>query len=227
MKLRLLPLLFAVGALVSACDDDDGNGPESTGRVRVVHLSPDAPNVDVLVDGAAVATNVPYLTASEYLEVEAGTRNIAIEASGTPVIDDDVTVNDGEDYTVLVGGDLAAITLDALPDDNSAPAAGNARVRLIHGAPSAGLVDIYVTAPDDDLALSSPLLTDVDFGAVSDYVDVPAGDYRVRITPAGSETVVIDSGTLTLSSGQVRTGIAVDAAGGGAPYGAIVLEDLN
>jgi hypothetical protein len=38
---------------------------------------------------------------------------------------------------------------------------------------------------------------------------------------------MIDSGTLTLGAGQVRTVIAVDTAGGGEPYGVMVLEDLN
>jgi hypothetical protein len=37
---------------------------------------------------------------------------------------------------------------------------------------------------------------------------------------------VIDS-TLTLEAGQVRTVVAVDAAGGGEPYGLLVLDDLN
>jgi len=38
---------------------------------------------------------------------------------------------------------------------------------------------------------------------------------------------VIDSGTLTLASGEVRTAMAVDAAGGGAPFDLLVLADLN
>jgi hypothetical protein len=67
----------------------------------------------------------------------------------------------------------------------------------------------------------------VEFGDVADYIEAPAGDYQVRVTPAGTKTVVIDSGTLALSIGQVRTAIAVDAAGGGAPFDLLVLEDLN
>jgi hypothetical protein len=88
-------------------------------------------------------------------------------------------------------------------------------------------VDIYVTAPGADLETTIPLLANVEFGDVADYIEAPAGDYQVRVTPAGTKTVVIDSGTLALSIGQVRTAIAVDAAGGGAPFDLLVLEDLN
>lgn len=231
MTPKLLSLLLAVTAFTAACsDDDETTGPaEGEARVRVVHASPDAPPVDVLVDGAEVLADVPYLTASGYLEVSAGGRNLAVNAAGTAtaVIDADVTLADGADYTVIASGLVAAIQPIVLADDNTAPAAGNVRVRAIHGAPSAPAVDIYVTAPGADLAAATPALTNVAFGDVADYIEAPAGDYQVRITPAGTKTVVIDSGALTLASGQVRTAIAVDAAGGGAPFDLLVLQDLN
>ena len=100
-------------------------------------------------------------------------------------------------------------------------------MRAVHGAPSAPAVDIYVTAPGADLEAATPALTGVPFGAASDYLTAPAGDYQVRVTPAGSKTVVIDSGTLTLAAGQVRTAIAVDSPGGGAPFELLLLPDVN
>jgi hypothetical protein len=230
MKLKFLTLLLAAGALTAACsDDDDNTGPEGGARVRVVHASPDAPDVDVLVDDAEVLGDVPYLTASDYLDTPAGDQNLEVNAAGTAttLIDTDVSLVDGTDYTVIASGLVEAIEPIVLQDDNSAPAAGTARVRAIHGAPGAPAVDIYVTAPGADLETTIPLLANVEFGDVADYIEAPAGDYQVRVTPAGTKTVVIDSGTLALSIGQVRTAIAVDAAGGGAPFDLLVLEDLN
>jgi hypothetical protein len=230
MNRRLLTLLLAATAFTAACDDDDDNtGPEGDARVRVVHASPDAPDVDVLLDDAEVLSDVPYLATSEYLETTDGAHNLKVNAAGTAttVIDADVTLTDGTDYTVIASGLVAQIEPIVLEDDNTAPAAGSVRVRAIHGAPSAPTVDVYVTAPDADLATATPTLTGVDFGEFSDYLEVPAGDYQVRVTPAGTKVVAIDSGALTLSGGQVRTVIAVDAAGGGAPFDFLVLADLN
>jgi hypothetical protein len=230
MKLRLLTLMLAATAMTAACSDDDNNtAPETQSRVRVVHASPDAPNVDVLLDNSKVLSDVPYLTSSAYLETSAGDHNLKVNAAGTSTtaIDADVTLADGTDYTVIASDLVAQITPIVLQDDNTAPAAGNARVRAIHGAPSAPAVDIYVTAPDADLATATPVLTGVEFGDVADYLEVPAGEYQVRVTPAGTKLVAIDSGPLTLESGQVRTAIAVDAAGGGAPFDLLVLADAN
>jgi hypothetical protein len=229
MKLKFLTLLLAATAMTAACDDDDNTGPEGEARVRVVHASPDAPDVDVLVDDSPVLTDVPYLATSDYLVWAPGSRNLKVNAAGTAtsVIDADVNLVDGTDYTVIASGLAAEIKPIVLEDDTSEPAAGIARVRAIHGAASAPAVDIYVTAPDADLDTETPTLTNIVLGDVADYIEAPAGDYQVRVTTTGTKIVVIDSGTLTLESGQVRTAIAVDAPGGGAPFDLLILEDLN
>lgn len=233
MNIKLLSVLLAASALTAACSDDDNTGPGPSpggeARVRVVHASPDAPAVDILVDGAEVLADVPFRASSSYLDVPAGDRNLKVNAAATTttVIDADVALADGTDYTVIASGLVADITPIVLEDDNSAPPAGKVRIRAIHGAPSAPAVDIYVTAPGADLAGETPALANVPFGDVADYIEAPAGDYQVRAAPAGTKTVVIDSGALTVAAGQVRTAIAVDAAGGGAPFDLLLLPDLN
>lgn len=227
---RKLAAAALMALAVTACDDDDDPlSPGATAQLRVVHASPDAPNVDVLVDGAAVLSNVPFKTASSYLAVQRGTRNLRVRATGTStvVIDANAALAAGNAYTVIATGRVASIAPLVLEDNLTSPAAGNVRLRLVHGSPTAGNVDIYVTAPSASIASIAPTVANVPFRAASSYLEVPAGTYRVRITPVGTKTVAIDVNDVALAAGQIRTAIAVDAPGGGTPLSAILLADRN
>lgn len=228
MKYKLLALaILASSVTVAACSDDDD--PVTTTQLRAVHLSPDAPNVDVLVNGNEVASDVAYLQNTGYLVIPSGMTPILVQPVGTNtnVIDASPDLDPDADYTVLAANLVADIEPILLTDDNTPPTSGNVKVRIVHGAPSAPAVDVYVTSPGADLATSTPTLTNITFGVASGYLSVPAGSYQIRVTPTGTTTVVIDSGTVPLGAGQIRTVIATDAPGGGAPFGAIVLADLN
>ncbi|HET7240400.1 MAG TPA: hypothetical protein VFI77_04540 [Gemmatimonadales bacterium] len=109
---------------------------------------------------------------------------------------------------------LANIKASVLTDDNSPPPAGTIRVRAIQGAPHLGRVDIYVTEPGADLTLTTPTASNIAFGDVLPYVNPNSGAYEIRVTATGFKDVLID-GSFTVESSQVRTVIAVDAAGGG------------
>ena len=230
-KPTTIALALLAATALTACDDDDDEltAPGTTAQLRVVHASPDAPNVDVLVDNASVLTNVAYKTASNYLPVTSGSRNLKVRAAGstTVVIDQNAALAQGTYYTVLATGRVASIAPIVLTDDQTNPASGNVRVRLVHASPTAGNVDISVTTPTADIATASPTVPNVAFRAVSNYLEVPAGTYRVRITPVGTKTVAIDVNNVALAAGQVRTAVAVDAPGGGAPLSAILLADKN
>lgn len=231
-RTQFAALILAASALaVVGCGDDEPTGPgtTATARLRVMHGSPDAPAVDVLVDGQAVLTGVMYPQNSPYLAVPAGARNLRVRVAGssTLVIDATPTLEADRDYTVIASGLATAIQPWVLVDDNSAPLPGQAKVRLVHNAPSAPQVDIYVTGPGASLDAATPVLTGVPFAAASAYLAVPAATYQVRICPAGTKTVAIDSGPLALVAGQVRTAVAIDAPGGGTPFGAVVLADRD
>lgn len=221
-------LLIAGAALfTSAC------GSSGKSNLRVVHASPDAPNVDVVVNGKTVLTNVAYESASNYLSVTDGSQHIQVRPTGTTtnVIDTKLSLTNKGFYTVLAVGKVSdsSLTALALTDDNTAPASGQIKLRLVHASPSAGPVDIYVEAPGTDITppTVTPTLSNVPFKGVSSYLAVPAGSYEVYVTPTGTKTIAIDSGAVTLTAGQIRTAVALDAPGGGTPLTAIVLADLN
>lgn len=202
---------------------------DARARVRVVHASSDAPEVDVLVNDAAVLQNVPFGVSSGYLELLAGEYQIAVaaSASGARVIDAALTFAAQTDYTIAAVNQLASIEPLVLVDDNSSPAAGNIKLRLIHAAVTAGNVDVYVTAPGASLVGVDPLISGFAFKDNSGYVEVPAGSYQVRVAVAGTQQIAIDTGAVALSAGAVRTAFALDPAPTSGSFGALLLEDSN
>jgi minor extracellular serine protease Vpr len=180
-------------------------------RVRAVHASPDAPAVDILVNGAPAFVNVPFQAVSEYATLPPGTYNIKVVPTGAAapvVIDADVTIAAGKDYTVAATDVLANITPLVLVDDNSAPAAGNAHVRFVHASPDAPAVDVAVAG-------GPVLFGDYEFGESSPYTPVPAGTYDLEVRLAGTNTVVLPLPGVSLAAGTVYTAFAMGLVGDG------------
>lgn len=202
---------------------------DARARVRAVHASADAPEVNVLVNDEVALSDVPFGIGSEYLTILSGETNLKVNAaaSNATVIDADLGIDAGTDYTVAAVNFLASIEPLVLVDDNSQPEVGNIKLRLVHAAPSAGLVDIYITAGKDDISSIDPAIEDFDFKQDSGYLEVPAGTYRVLIAVADTKTVAIDSGAVVLTDGQIRTAFALDPAPGSSDFGALLLADLN
>ncbi|ADD05638.1 DUF4397 family protein [Natrialba magadii ATCC 43099] len=189
-------------------DDDRPVDEPADAGVRVAHFSPDAPAVDILVDGAEVLSDVPYGAISPYLELDPGTYTITITAAGDPdtvAFEGDVDVGDAY-YTVAAIGELEAETFrpevltDADPLPTDAPAE-SAFARVAHFSPDAPAVDIYA---DDD-----PLVEDVSFGDVSEYLAVPAGAYELSVRPAGDPETVVASFDVELDADVAYTGYAI------------------
>jgi hypothetical protein len=200
-------------------------------QLRVIHASPDAPAVDVVVNnnfGAPVLEDVPFPAFSGYMTLPAGAYNVKVTPAnnaGVIVIDADVTLDAGKRYSAYATGTLASIAPYVLVDDNR-PVATAAKVRIVHAAPSAGRVDVYVTASGASIANASPALTNVPFRAESGYLSLTAGSYDVTVTPTGTKTAAIGPATITVANRGVYTAVARDAVGSGPPFGLILLDNF-
>jgi hypothetical protein len=73
-------------------------------------------------------------------------------------------------------------------------------MRATNVADGPGPVDIYFTQPGADLSTSSPTLANVAYGATTNFLNVPAGGYELRITPANTKQVIYDTGTQTFTN---------------------------
>nr|HET6900933.1 DUF4397 domain-containing protein [Ktedonobacteraceae bacterium] len=102
---------------------------------------------------------------------------------------------------LIMLGVLALLITFAAPS-RSASAHSNAYVRVVHAAPGAPIVDVYVDG--------SKLLNDFTFGSVTCYVAVAEGSHRIQVAADGSNrsASVIDV-TVSLAGGTYYTAAAL------------------
>ena len=209
---RLLAVL-AVPFLAAACSDDDDNvtdpGEVGLAQVRVVHLSPDAPAVDVAVNGEVAVAGAVYLDATDYLPVPAGDVRITVTPAGqTQPIVIDATVSLGADasYTVAATGFLADIQPLVILDDRSP--SGDANVRFVHTSPDAPAVTVAVSEGPN-------IFGGVAFREATSYAGVPGGTYDLEVRVAGTSTVALPLPGVDFMGGTNYTVFAVGLASDG------------
>ena len=87
----------------------------------------------------------------------------------------------------------------------TASASSHAWVRVLHASPDAPAVDVYL----DDTIVDA--LTNVPFGTISGYLEVPAGAHNVKVYATGDTTTPVIDADLTFGVGT-RTTIAATNA---------------
>jgi hypothetical protein len=205
------------------------------GWVRLGHLAPDTPAVDIYLakfgqPGKVAFRDAAYGNVTPYSALAAGTYTVSMRpasapASSPPALSANLTVKADTSSTLLVfqNGPNGTIRGQLFSDDLSTPPAGTGLVRVVQGAPEPGTMAITTTG--------GPSLGDsLNYGDAGRYVALPQGHWKVslrvgqQVTPATVDvhsasvsTVVViakPGGGLTLSALRDSTGVA------GAPRGA-------
>lgn len=190
--------------LVTGC----GGGNDNTdftaadiGAIQVLNAVSDAPPLTFLIEDTTFAT-LSFGQASAFSSLDDGSFEIRtlftdLEQDTIELFDENVRVEDGEQTTVVLAGTVAApveIIISALNPD----VATAATELLVLNTAGAGTLDVFVTEPDAELA--NPL-ANVANNAVSDVLATTPGTRRLRVTAAGSSTVLYDSGNFELGGG--------------------------
>lgn len=199
--LTALSLLASFGVSAAATGD---------ATVHVVHGVPGV-KVDVCVDGTEVRSGFAY-TGRFTTALPAGEYRVAIRLASSGTCDGDVVrvrtveIAAGKNYTLIAGLTAAgAPKIFAFVNRMGALADGSARVQVRHTA-AAPAVDVRVNG-----AVAIPSLLP---GAEANVV-LPTDGYRVAVTPAGTQTVVIGPRTFELADGTAYQIFAVGNADAG------------
>ena len=191
-SLRSALLLAAVPAILAAssCSKDDNTPAPQQGRVLFSHDAA-AANVKVkaLIKGAEVG-QLDYGQSSAYISTNADTATVRITeaSSNNGVAKTSLTIGGDKSYSVFAYSPTAAFgsaALLAVEDDLTAPAANQAKVRLVHlavNAPTPVRLNVPSAVPG---GAGTDVTGDVAFGNASAFVAINAG----------SPTLVINSTT--------------------------------
>ena len=221
-----MAVLFTVG-----CGSSGSSNTSST-KIRFVNasLSSSITTVNVLIDGTTVATALANGGgATAYLSIASGARHIQIQDpnTSTNLIDTTPTISGNTTYIFkdfITGTNTPLI----LSDDNTAPATGNFKVRVVNVAPqlNAG-TDVYVEPSTITTLNGLPAtLSGVLYPTASTYYTSTAGSWEVVFTPPGSQGILAGGNAMTFAAGQVETVLILGDING-PDYTEIALTDVQ
>lgn len=170
-------------------------------NVRAIHLSPDAPGVDVLVNDNIAISDLEFGSDSGFTTVPADKYNFKVipaNSNGPIVIQADLTLEKRKDYTIVAVNTLDSIEPIVLEDWSFFFNKYKAKVRFVHASPDAPAVDIA-------LKDGPVIFSDYSFKEVSDYKRFEGNTYDLEVRLAGTDTVVLEIPSVNLENGKVYT----------------------
>ncbi len=201
-------MILSAMLLMTSCKKEED---KTYANVLVTHASPNAPGVDLLVDGSKQnSAALAYPNNTGYLQVESGTRNIKVNVAGTSttVIEANLDLAKDQSYSVFAVDSVSKISAVVLADDLTAPAAGKAHVRFVHLSPNAPAVDVAVAGG------GAVVFGNKAFKEYTAFTPLDAGSYNLEVRVAGTSTVALTLPTITLESGKIYTVFAKGFLGG-------------
>lgn len=208
-----LTMVAALG--LAACGSDSDTIEYS--NLQAVHASSDAPLANVWINDKSSLTGVDYGMGSGYMKLREGMNSIQVDVqlpgdeTATVIPKTELDLDSDLNYNVFVVGDadgspnpveplVVTRSADSMADANSLD------VQVVHAASGVPAVDLYVTEPGADLASATPLMN-LAYKASTEVLNIPAGEYQVRL--AVGDSVAFDSGTISLAANSNLTIAAI------------------
>ena len=212
---RIIMLLAASAVLlgVPAATVSASFAATGTGWIRLAHLSPNTPPVDVYLysfgntNAQIVLHHVAYGTVSPYEAVTPGDYSVAMRSSGAsassqPVLSTSVTVKADHAYTVAGMGPRSGLRLQVLNDQLTTPS-GKSEVRVIQASLKQQTVKFTCGG--------QAIVPKATFASVSSYQAIPANTWTMEAIGTGGTK---GTGRFAMNAGTVHTMVVLDGANG-------------
>lgn len=168
--------------------------------VRVLNASPDAPAVDIYINGGLIFKNIKFKDFTEYVQLSMGQYKMEVYPVGQmdkPVLAQNIQVPEKQVITIAAAGNFEDLQLiPYIEGDADGLAMNQSRVRLIHLSPDAPEVDVLING--------QIVFNNIGFMDATDYIKVVSGTYNIVVNLAGTNDTVLTF-SLQLNSQKVYT----------------------
>lgn len=195
-------------------DDDDTPATPSQGRVLVSHAAASANVAVKALANDIELSQVTYGQTAGYVNAATGSPTIKINvaSSNQTAASQTLTIDRDQNYSVFAyAATPTTVGILTTPDDLTAPASGQAKIRVVHvalNAPSPVKLSQQTIAGPVDIAGVAAA-----FPTVSSFVTVPIGSYNLLVTAGSTSTTVVavgdgtgsGTGNKTYEAGKIYT----------------------
>jgi Domain of unknown function (DUF4397) len=198
---------IALGAAVALPSLPAGSATAApaSALLRLANLSPDAPALQVRLDGRTINAPLSFTGISGYLRVPAGSHSVQF-SGGTVNVASRTDFAAGSAHTVAALGAAAKPLTKAFDDQLTVPPAGTGKVRVVHAAVGVPPADVVAQT-------GAVLFADLAFSQDPGYRDVPAGTYSVTMRRAGTSDILLAIKGIAVAPGAISSIWAVGGSG--------------
>ena len=208
MKKYIFSFIMLVTLAVATITPYIANAEATDGdsMVRIFHASPDAPEVDVYVDGKLVVEGAGFKDITDYIMLHEGSYIVDVYAAGTQeevLVDQTVAIEANKAYNIAVINSLENIELNVVENSIDVPL-NKTMVRVGHFSPDTQAVDVNQVG-------GATLFQGLTFGEVTSYATLDPGTYNLEVVTTDG-IAVLDLSDTTLAANQIYTVYAVGDA---------------
>jgi hypothetical protein len=211
--LSLASTLFVTPAFAQTSPSPSATATTNPGRatIRFVHASPDAPAVDVYMDSTRLLSGIGYKAITRYLTVPAGRHTFKVfpttaKGAGNPVVQSDVELNAGWDYSIAATGKLAQIQMKVFSDNLNLPSQGKSKIRVYHLSSNAPAVNIAQKGGET-------IVRGLAYPNATEYLEVDPKAYNLEVQNASDSKAVLDVPNVSFARNSVHSVFAMGLVG--------------
>ncbi len=186
---------------MTSCLEDDSD-PVPVAYVSIFHASPDAPDLDVVLDDRQLFNEpLEYTDYSRYLQFYTGNRDLEFTPYDASNVLADTSYNfqAGKVYSVFVTNQVANLSTLIVEDEIDSLDEDKAWVRFIHLSPDTPALDFTIGEED------TPLFANRLFRQATDFTEVTPDTYDLSVKAAGDDDALVTESDEEFEAGGIYT----------------------